>query len=65
VTSTLFSLIIAALDWVGIAVFAITGALVASRKQMDIVGFAFLGTVTGIGGGTVRDLVLGQTPCSG
>lgn len=50
------------LDLLGVAVFAVTGALVASRKQMDIVGFAFLGTVTGIGGGTVRDLVLGQTP---
>jgi uncharacterized membrane protein YeiH len=62
VTGNLFSLVIAALDWIGIAVFAITGALVASRKQMDIIGFAFLGTVTGIGGGTVRDLVLGQTP---
>ncbi len=61
-TSDLFSLVISGLDWIGIAVFAITGALVASRKQMDIVGFAFLGTVTGIGGGTVRDLVLGQTP---
>jgi uncharacterized membrane protein YeiH len=50
------------LDLLGVAVFAITGALVASRKRMDIVGFAFLGTVTGIGGGTVRDLVLGQAP---
>ncbi len=50
------------LDIFGVAVFAVTGALVASRKRMDIVGFAFLGTVTGIGGGTVRDLVLGQTP---
>ena len=50
------------LDLIGIAVFAITGALVASRKQMDIVGFAFLGVMTGIGGGTIRDLVLGQAP---
>jgi uncharacterized membrane protein YeiH len=50
------------LDLLGVAVFAVTGALVASRKQMDIVGFAFLGTVTGIGGGTVRDLVLGEAP---
>lgn len=50
------------LDWFGIAVFATTGALVASRKQMDVFGFALLGTVTGIGGGTVRDLVLGETP---
>ncbi|MGL5114454.1 MAG: trimeric intracellular cation channel family protein, partial [Beijerinckiaceae bacterium] len=54
--------ITALLDVFGVAVFAVTGALVASRKQMDIVGFAFLGTVTGIGGGTVRDLVLGATP---
>ncbi len=57
-----FSTIIAALDLIGVAVFAVTGALVASRKQMDVVGFVFLGTVTGIGGGTLRDLVLGQTP---
>jgi uncharacterized membrane protein YeiH len=50
------------LDLIGVAVFAISGALVASRKKMDAVGFIFLGTVTGIGGGTVRDLVLGQLP---
>jgi uncharacterized membrane protein YeiH len=54
--------LIAVLDLAGVAVFAVTGALVASRKQMDIVGFALLATVTGIGGGTLRDLVLGLTP---
>ncbi|MFM9940083.1 MAG: trimeric intracellular cation channel family protein [Hyphomicrobiaceae bacterium] len=48
-----------ALDLTAAAVFALTGALVASRKQMDIVGFMWLGVVTGIGGGTVRDLLLG------
>lgn len=48
-----------ALDWLGVVAFTITGALVASRKQMDIVGFALLGTVTGIGGGTLRDVLLG------
>jgi uncharacterized membrane protein YeiH len=47
------------LDFLGVAVFAVTGALVASRKRMDIVGFALLATVTGIGGGTLRDLILG------
>jgi uncharacterized membrane protein YeiH len=47
------------LDWLGIVAFAITGALVASRNQMDVVGFILLGTVTGIGGGTIRDLLLG------
>jgi uncharacterized membrane protein YeiH len=54
--------LITILDLLGVAVFAITGALVASRKQMDIVGFALLATVTGIGGGTLRDLVLGLAP---
>jgi uncharacterized membrane protein YeiH len=58
----LFDTAAAALDWLGVIVFAISGALVASRKQMDVVGFALLGTVTGIGGGTLRDLLLGQTP---
>jgi uncharacterized membrane protein YeiH len=50
------------LDWLGIVAFAITGALVASRNQMDVVGFVLLGTVTGIGGGTIRDLLLGVHP---
>lgn len=39
-------------------VFAATGALVAARKQMDVVAFLWLAVVTGVGGGTVRDLVL-------
>ncbi len=47
------------LDFAGVALFAATGALAASRKQLDIIGFAFLATVTGIGGGTARDLILG------
>lgn len=50
------------LDWFGLCVFALTGALSASRKQMDIVGFALLGSVTGIGGGTIRDIILGVQP---
>ncbi len=55
----LFDAATAVLDWLGVIVFAISGALVASRKQMDVIGFALLGTVTGIGGGTLRDLLLG------
>ena len=51
---------VVALDYLGVAVFAATGALVASRKQMDLIGFALLATLTGIGGGTVRDLVIGR-----
>jgi uncharacterized membrane protein YeiH len=45
----------------GVAVFALTGALVAARKGMDPFGFILLATVTGVGGGTLRDLVLGRT----
>ena len=50
------------LDYLAIAVFAATGALVASRKQLDFIGFIFFAAVTGIGGGTFRDLILGQLP---
>ncbi len=49
-------------DLAGIAVFAASGALVASRKQMDAVGFIVIGCLTSFGGGTVRDLLLGRTP---
>jgi uncharacterized membrane protein YeiH len=52
----------ALLDLFGMAVFATSGALVASRKQMDVFGFILLGTVTGVGGGTIRDLLLGIAP---
>lgn len=47
------------LDYAGVAVFAATGALAASRKQLDVIGFLYLAAVTGIGGGTFRDLILG------
>ena len=50
------------IDHAAIAVFAISGALVASRKQMDAVGFILIAVVTGFGGGTMRDLLLGRTP---
>lgn len=47
------------LDYLGVAVFAITGGIVASRKQLDFIAFLFFATLTGIGGGTLRDLLLG------
>lgn len=50
------------LDYSGVAVFAATGALAASRKQLDLIGFLFFAAVTGIGGGTIRDVVLGRAP---
>jgi len=46
------------LEAAGVAVFALTGALVAARKGMDPFGFILLATVTGVGGGTLRDLLL-------
>lgn len=55
----------AVLFWIniaGVAVFAATGALAASRKQMDIFGFMLAAAVTGVGGGTLRDLLLGIQP---
>lgn len=50
------------LDYAGVAVFAATGALAASRKELDLIGFLFLAAVTGIGGGTLRDIILGRLP---
>lgn len=47
------------LDLLAAIAFAITGALVASRKQLDVLGFIWLAVITGVGGGTVRDLILG------
>ncbi|UVC09536.1 trimeric intracellular cation channel family protein [Rhizobium sp. TH2] len=50
------------LDYAAIALFAATGALSASRKQLDLIGFIFFAAIAGIGGGTLRDIILGQLP---
>jgi uncharacterized membrane protein YeiH len=52
-------LFVTVLDYAGVAVFAATGALAAARKRYDIITFAFFASVTGIGGGTLRDLLIG------
>ncbi len=52
--------LLVALDYLSVFVFALTGALVASRAQLDIVGFLFVAALTAVGGGTVRDVLLGQ-----
>jgi uncharacterized membrane protein YeiH len=49
-----------ALDYASVAVFAVTGALVASRSQLDIVGFIFIACLTAVGGGTLRDIILNR-----
>ena len=51
--------LIEALDLFGIAVFAASGALAAARARQTLVTFAFFALVTGVGGGTVRDLMIG------
>ena len=47
------------LDLIGIGIFALTGALVAAREQQTFVTMGFFALVTGVGGGTVRDLLIG------
>jgi uncharacterized membrane protein YeiH len=47
------------LDYAAVAVFAATGALAAARRGHDIVTFGFFAAVTGVGGGTLRDLLIG------
>ena len=50
------------LDLVGIFVFAITGALVAVRKELDVFAVLMLALITGLGGGFLRDVLIGATP---
>ena len=50
------------LDLSGVAVFAVSGALAAGRKRFDVLGVAVIATVTGIGGGTTRDVLLNRHP---
>ncbi len=52
---------ILAVMYFGDVVFAISGALTAARYKMDVVGCVLIGAITGIGGGTTRDLLLGRT----
>ncbi|MFA5700096.1 MAG: trimeric intracellular cation channel family protein [Desulfuromonas sp.] len=51
-----------AFDLLGTAAFAASGAWAGIRRQMDLLGVLVLGVVTAIGGGTLRDILLGDTP---
>lgn len=55
-------MIIYLLDLIGVAVFAISGALAAGRKSLDLLGVIVIAVVTAIGGGTLRDLLLDRHP---
>jgi uncharacterized membrane protein YeiH len=50
------------LDLMGVAVFAVSGAIAAGRKRFDLLGVAVIATVTAIGGGTTRDVLLDRHP---
>jgi uncharacterized membrane protein YeiH len=50
------------LDLCGIAVFAISGALAAGRKSLDLIGVIVLALATAVGGGTIRDVLLDRHP---
>jgi uncharacterized membrane protein YeiH len=54
--------VLPALDHLGIGVFALTGALAALRKGLDVVGMAVLAEMTALGGGVLRDLMIGTLP---
>ena len=56
------SAIILFIELVGIVAFATAGAVVASGKGMDIFGVPFIGVITAVGGGVVRDIFLGIFP---
>lgn len=49
-------------DWIGTSAFASTGAVCAASSGMDILGCTVVGTITAVGGGTVRDVLIGNSP---
>ena len=58
----LSSWILTALDWIGTISFAISGSLIAIGHGLDLFGVLMVGTITAVGGGIIRDLILGHTP---
>lgn len=56
------ALVFLALDFAGIAMFALSGGIIAARKGLDPFGAAVIGMAAGMGGGTIRDILLGHLP---
>ena len=50
------------IDFIGVTVFAISGGLTARDKQLDVFGVAAVAFITALGGGTLRDVLMGSTP---
>ena len=61
-TTTAVGVLQSVLEYAGIIAFAISGALVAGRKRMDIAGVVMLGSIVAVGGGTTRDVLVGSLP---
>lgn len=55
-------MILYVLDMLGVAVFAVSGALAAGRKHLDLLGVLVIAVVTALGGGTLRDVLLDRSP---
>ena len=55
-------MILYVLDMLGVAVFAVSGAIAAGRKELDLLGVMVIAVVTALGGGTLRDLLLDRAP---
>lgn len=55
-------LLFSILDHAGVFLFAVSGGIIAARNRLDPFGAAILGAVTGMGGGTLRDMILGSLP---
>ncbi|MGQ0845575.1 MAG: trimeric intracellular cation channel family protein [Sporichthyaceae bacterium] len=53
---------LATLDLLGVVVFALSGGLVAVRRELDVVGVVVLATATALGGGLIRDVLIGDVP---
>ncbi len=51
-----------ALDYLGVGFFSVTGAMAAAERRQDVVTFLFFGAITGVGGGTLRDMLLARVP---
>ena len=62
VITNLIEHLIYGLDLFGTAIFALSGVLMAGRLRMDAIGVIVLAAVTAIGGGTIRDLLIGARP---
>ena len=59
---TLDSTFVSVLDYLGVFVFALSGAWLAIRRDLDLVGVVTLGLVTGLAGGVVRDVLVADLP---